>query len=72
MATPALCLSPGYAAGQNPAYRPTHRHPVAAATPPSYQPVAAMIDPLRLVPFMPPSLGASPKFSTVPLALTTQ
>ena len=37
-----------------------------------YQPVAAMIDPLRLVPFMPPSLGASPKFCTVPLALTTQ
>ncbi len=37
-----------------------------------YQPVAAMIGALRCVPFMPPSLGASPKLETAPLAVATQ
>jgi hypothetical protein len=35
-------------------------------------PVAAMIDPLRCVPDMPPSLGASPKLKTAPRADETQ
>ena len=36
------------------------------------EPEAAMIDPLRWVPDISPSLGASPKVVTLPCAVTTQ
>ena len=38
----------------------------------AYDPLAAMIGPLRCVPDMSPSLGASPKVNTLPSASATQ